>query len=306
MNRRIVPTLLLCAALAPFAPCAPGGAATAPSAAANDSSPDLFWSEGSDSATPAPVSGSALVAECLSRLPAEQFAMSGTITMRRPRGVAESTCGFSVRIHWGAPQPVAVYSIFDGKTGALLETVTARYTSADSQPTLARTVGPAETPADPPQWNDRIQNSDVTWLDVSMAFLWWRDPALAGTQTVKGRLCDIVDLYPPMPVPDCAKMRVWMDRDVKLMLRAEEYNAEGKSNRRLWVRSVKKFDGRWMVRDIEVESAGTRMRTRVHVDDVLPAPDVSAAAPEPDAAAPTAASEAPAAPAEPSAEASGQ
>ena len=272
MTPRLLP--ILCCALLALP-------ARAENAAAADASPDLFWSADPDSAAPAPTSGSALIAEGLSRLPRAPFTMSGTITMRRPRGLGESSFGYSVRIDWGAETPTAVYSILDPETDALLETVTALYTAHDAPPVLSRTTGPDKAPADAPQWNDRIQKTDVTWLDVSMAFLWWRDPALAGTQTVKGRLCDIVDLYPPTPVPGCAKMRVWMDRDVKLMLRAEEFDPDGKSNRRLWVRAVKKFDDRWMVRDIEVETAGTRMRTRVHVDDVSPAEPQPAAEPLP-------------------------
>ena len=217
-------------------------------------------------AIPAPVSATELIAEALSRLPQEPLTMEGDIVMRRARGTPVRKLKFKVEIAWGATPPTAVYEIYDEEDGGkLIETVTA---TAGQTPTLARTLTEARTPAEPPEWNERIQGTDVTWLDATMSFLWWDNPVLSGEASVQGRTCDRLDLFPPVPVPDCSAVRIWLDRDVKLLLQAEEYNLKGDLNRKLWVRSVKKINGRWMVRNIEVESRGTRLRTLLHVTDV--------------------------------------
>jgi hypothetical protein len=217
-----------------------------------------------EDAGPAPTSGEALMAESLDRLPMDPVTMQGRLTMRRPRGFASKEFDFEVDLNWGGEPPMARYVVSDLK-GEVLEQVIARG-GATSE--LVRLVGPQGEPAPAPEWNDRIQGSDVTWLDVSLGFLWWKSPTLAGEATVKGRLCDIVELEPPMPVPNCAKVRIWLDRELKLLLKAEEVDPQGHTTRLMWVRAVKKIGNRWMVRDIEVETRGSGHRTRLHIADV--------------------------------------
>ena len=214
--------------------------------------------------TPPPASGLELIVEGLERLPHEPLTMTGQLIMRLPRGVVSKSFLFEVFFEWGAEPPVAIYKIFDMKTN-LLETV---HATAGHTPTLKRTL-PGSDEVTNPEWNERIQGTDLTWLDATVAFLWWKDPTLANkTERIKGRLCDIVDIFPPTPVPDCAKVRMWLDREVKLLMQAEEHSPAGKTNRKLWVRAVKKIRGRWMIRDMEVELRGTGHRTRLHIEDV--------------------------------------
>jgi len=191
--------------------------------------------------------------------------MTGQITQRLPKGLRPRTFNFEVNVEWGAEPPTATYTIFDTKN-KLLESITA---TAGAKPTLVRNQPAGFPPVTQPQWNDHIQETDMTWLDATMAFLWWDNPTLAGEDQIKGRLADRVDLFPPTPIPNCAKVRIWLDREVKLLLHAEEFSPDGKTNRRFWVRAVKKFNERWMVKTFEVESHGTGQRTRLDIKDVV-------------------------------------
>ena len=210
----------------------------------------------------APLSGDLLMAECLARIPKEHITMNGWIMMRRPKGMDAKEFDFTADIEWGAEIPSAEYAV-SNRGGNLIETVS--ITRSPAGPEILRTTGPEKKASSAPEWNEKIQGTDVTWLDVSLGFLWWKNPKLAGEDEVKGRLCDVVELEPPVKVPGCAKVRVWLDREVKMLLQAAEISADGRENRRLWVRSVKKMNDRWMVRDIEVQSRGTGHRTRIHV-----------------------------------------
>lgn len=218
-------------------------------------------------AVAAPTTGEALMADCLARLPVDPVSMVGRLTMRRPRGMVSKEFDFRVDLNWGAVPPTARYTISESK-GAVLETVIARGGDA---PELVRAVGPQSEPAQPPEWNDRIQGSDVAWLDVTLGFLWWKSPRWVGEATVKGYHCDIVELVPPTPVPNCAKVRVWIDRELKLLVQAEEVDPAGRVTRQMWVRAVKKIRDRWMVRDLEVQTRSSGHRTRLHVADVVEA-----------------------------------
>jgi hypothetical protein len=209
----------------------------------------------------APVSGAALLAACLARLPVDPVAMTGWLSMRRPRGIVTKQLGFKVELHWGGEPPLARYTVTD-RDGEVLEQVVVR---RGERVELARLAGPRLEPAPTPEWNARIQGSDVTWLDVTLGFLWWNDPRLVGEDTVKGRLCDVLEVSPPDPVPDCARVRLWLDRETSLLLKAEELDFEGRLNRQLWVRSARKMGERWMVSDLEVETRGSGHRTRLHI-----------------------------------------
>lgn len=213
----------------------------------------------------APVSGAALLEASLARLPLEPVAMCGWISMRRPRGIVSKELDFKVELHWGGEPPLARYTVSE-RGGEVLEQVVA--VRRGERVELARLVGARLEPAPAPEWNERIQGSDVTWLDVSLGFLWWKDPRLVGEDTVKGRLCDVLEVVPPEPVPDCARVRLWLDRETAMLLKAEELDFEGQLNRQLWVRSARKMGERWMIGDLEVETRGSGHRTRLHIQDL--------------------------------------
>ena len=85
---------------------------------------------------------------------------------------------------------------------------------------------------------------------------------------MKGRNCVLLDVVPPEPDAGCAFVRLWVDSEIAFVLQAAQFGADGVERRRLWVRGVKKAAGRWVFKDIEVETHGTGHRTRLHFDDV--------------------------------------
>ncbi|MBQ3809244.1 MAG: outer membrane lipoprotein-sorting protein, partial [Kiritimatiellae bacterium] len=129
---------------------------------------------------------------------------------------------------------------------------------------VERTDGgaPPASPAEP------ILGTDVTWLDVGIDFVNWRNPALAGEDRLKGRVCDLLDVEPAAPTPGCAKARLWVDRAQKVVMQAAQVDENGREVRKLWVRAVQKVDDHWIFKDLEVETAGTGHRTRLHFDNV--------------------------------------
>lgn len=211
----------------------------------------------------APESASALLRECLARLPAEPVRLSGWVRNRRPRGIVDREFVFEALLRWGDPVPTVRYDFMEGDGGQALARATFRRDASATEFILQEGAGlePAATPA----WNAGILGTDVTWLDLSMDFLRWPRAELAGEATVKGRLCDIVEVHPPQPIPGCLKVRIWIDREIRMFLQAQQVDEERAVARQMWVRSVKKMQGRWMVQDIEVEARGSGHRTRLHV-----------------------------------------
>ena len=213
-----------------------------------------------------PISAAELLAECIARFPSEPFAMSGDILTRKMYGVEIQTRKFKSVIYWDAQWFAAQYEIFM-KDGTPLETVRAARKGSDAT-VLQRFEGKAKTPAPAPALNDAIAGSDVTWLDISMDFVWWTNPVFDSKKEdkVKDRNCYVVKVTPPSPIPGCAAVKLWIDKEQYAVLQAVQLDEKGNEARKMWVRSVQKIDDRWLVKDIEVETPGSGRRTKIHVE----------------------------------------
>ena len=213
----------------------------------------------------APTSAPELLALCRERLPRDPVKLVGWVQYRRPRGVVDKQFNYRAELRWGDPVPSVRYDITGGDGADILS---ATFRHVDGKTEMALESGPEHTPVEEPAWNTSILGTGVTWLYLSMDFLYWENALLAGEAEFKGRLCDLVEVLPPTPLPGCRKVRLWVDRDTAMFLQVQEINDEGNVQRQLWVRSVKKMDDRWMVQDMEVETRGdAKHRTRLHVLD---------------------------------------
>ena len=108
-------------------------------------------------------------------------------------------------------------------------------------------------------------NTDVTWSDITLDYLWWDDFSFDGereSETVHGQVCAVV----VMKKGDRA-VRVWVDRKTGALMQAEEF-ADGKTVRRLWGTRIRKFGERWMANVLEVETLGSGHRTKITVEEL--------------------------------------
>lgn len=215
---------------------------------------------------PAPAGAQELMQAVLARLPSEPLTLEGTLVMRRRRGVVLREIPFSVRLEWGADPPRAEYELRDA-FGRVTErlTVTRR---RDGTLETRRQGGTADDPAGPPALSDPVGGTDITWLDLTLAFLWWPDARLEGAEEFRGSLCDKVTVTPPAPVPGCAAVRLWIDRRLRFIRQAEQLDDQGRRVRQMWVGSVGKIGDRWMIRTMEIERPGTGHRTKLRVENL--------------------------------------
>ena len=108
-------------------------------------------------------------------------------------------------------------------------------------------------------------NTDVTWSDITLDYLWWDDFSFDGereSETVHGQVCAVV----VMKKGDRA-VRVWVDRKTGALMQAEEF-ADGRTVRRLWGTRIRKFGERWMANVLEVETVGSGHRTKITVEEM--------------------------------------
>ena len=215
---------------------------------------------------PAPQTAHEVLAGILARLPVEPITLNGQLTVRRQRGLVLREVPFSIRLAWGDIPARAEYRLADtfGRTVEGLTVVL----HTNGAPELSWHAAGSAVTNPPPALTDFVQNTDITWMDLSLAFLWWHDARLAGEAPFRGSLCDQVLATPPEPIPGCAAMRLWVDRRLRFLRQVEQIDESGAAVRRMWVSSVGKTGDRWMIRNMEVERPGSLQRTKIHIDDL--------------------------------------
>lgn len=111
----------------------------------------------------------------------------------------------------------------------------------------------------------RILQTDVTWSDLTLDYLWWDDCSFDEQkegESVHGQVCSVIQLKKGSRL-----VRVWIDKKTGALMQAEEFEGD-KSIRKLWGTRIKKFSERWMANVMEVETVGSGHRTKIIVEDV--------------------------------------
>ena len=211
----------------------------------------------------APASAADVLHGTLSRLPVEPVRISGSLILRKRHGIVVKEVPYEIDLRWGDSPATAAYRLYDTFGRPLRTYRIARF--AAGRLTTAVTDGDGVTNA-PPALTAAVEGTDITWLDITLSYLWWPDAELAGSDEFRGALCDIVLVRPPEPLPGCAAMRLWVDRKRGFLRQAEQINEKGERVRWMWVASVGKINDRWMIRNMEVKRPGTGVMTKLHVD----------------------------------------
>jgi len=211
-----------------------------------------------------PPTAEALLRQVRERLPAKPVRIEGALEVRRKHGVPLAELDFQLEADWGA-SPVQLQGLLRDPDGREVENL--RISFEPGQP-------PSVTRANATDGRGVLAElTDLTWADFTLAFLWWPNPQLAGRDEVRGRACTLVDIpAPPWAAKDLgadyARVRVWVDDEAGFLMQTESYTPDGQARRRLWVRSLKKVEGHWMVKDMEVQGYPAVQRTRVRVHSI--------------------------------------
>lgn len=100
-----------------------------------------------------------------------------------------------------------------------------------------------------------IRGTGVTYDDLSLDFLYWPHPRLAGEETLRGLKTTIIELIPPTDAKTpYGSARLWMDQKSGAPLRMEGWNHQGKLLKRFEMIAVQKIDGVWMLKEMRIET----------------------------------------------------
>lgn len=209
-----------------------------------------------------------LLDDVIFQLPKEPLLIDGSLNVRRRRGVVVEELNFQMYLNWRDEPTLASYAIRDSFGSDLEKMVVKRFKG--QKPEFKYFSGDPLTNAPLPNLYKPIQNTDVSWMDLSLSFLWWKGGVVTGSEEIRGRDCYIVNIPGPKSASDgqYARVVLWIDKKLHMLLQAEGYNSEDRLLRKLWIKSFKKIEERWMIKDMEIQSYPVIHRTKLRVREV--------------------------------------
>lgn len=100
---------------------------------------------------------------------------------------------------------------------------------------------------------DSVRGGLITYEDLALGFLYWKNAKLLGSETVRSRNAWKIEVHPPAGSSQYGAVRVWIDKASAALLRIEGFDKSGQPSKRFEVVSAQKIDGQWMLRQMRVE-----------------------------------------------------
>lgn len=127
------------------------------------------------------------------------------------------------------------------------------------------TNGQQPAAVNPSKYGQSVRDTDATYDDLSMRFLYWPNARIVKNDRIKNRDAWLVRVLNPDGRGDYATVDVWIDKGSGGMLKMIGYNRSGRPIRRFEVLSGKKFGDIWMIDEMRIEtispSAGGQVKS---------------------------------------------
>ncbi|MBN2703021.1 MAG: outer membrane lipoprotein-sorting protein [Pontiellaceae bacterium] len=188
-------------------------------------------------------------------LPNQPLKLTGSLKVKAKNGFTSANIPTVMELDWGAAAPTAVYRL--GEPGSKdyeqltitwnNDTPSYAFSNSKNKPT------------------DTVLNTGISWADLSFSVLWWPNAKLTGEETKIQRDCYVVEV----PVPDSKNtMRLWIEKDMGMLLEARTLDAKGKELSRLKIVSIKKMEEMWVAKDLELTDQKTGSKTTLVINDL--------------------------------------
>ena len=108
----------------------------------------------------------------------------------------------------------------------------------------------------PRRFDDRVRDTDISYEDLSLCFLYWPNATVQGEQTMLLQKCWIVRVEPgPRGDTQYSKVDLWISKKTGALMQAEAFDSRGKISRRFKVISGQSLgDGLWILKEMRIES----------------------------------------------------
>jgi len=203
-----------------------------------------------------------LLDDVIAQFPTNPITVSGKLIVRRRRGIPVAAYKFDLNADWGSTPPTATYRI-NNSFGQSIEQLKITH---GAKTKIEYYAGDPLKPAELKNLSAPIQKTDLSWMDLTLAFLWWRGGKITGEDSIKTVNCYVIEMNAPTTSKDSyASVKLWISKKTHMMMQADGYNAKHKIVRRLWIKSGQKIDGQWVIKDMEIQKYPKAQMTKLRV-----------------------------------------
>ena len=128
-----------------------------------------------------------------------------------------------------------------------------RLTLNDNGSNLTLQAGDRERVISGARLNDSVRGTDITYQDLALRFLYWKNSRIEGEQNVRTFPCWMILLQQNNPNIAYASVRVWVAKQSGALLRAEAYDAQSRLVKKFEVISGQKIEGKWFLKQMRIE-----------------------------------------------------
>ena len=205
-----------------------------------------------------------LVSKLRSATPQENSVINGTLTMK-PRNGDPRSVPIECTIRVESDSWRAGYQTY-GSNGAPERAVIIHRAGKPNEYQYARGTN-ALKPLSPNDIYQPLAGSDFALPDLGMDFLHWPAQRITMTQMIKGRWCNVLESSNAAPVlSGYAKVISWLDKESGGPLKAEAFDASGKRVKEFEIGRVKKVEGEWQLKDMQIRDLIDGSRTTLEFD----------------------------------------
>jgi hypothetical protein len=128
-----------------------------------------------------------------------------------------------------------------------------KLTLNDNGSNLTLQTGDRERSITGTRLNDSVRGTDITYQDLALRFLYWKNSRVEGEQTVRTFSCWMILLQQNNPNIAYASVRVWVAKQSGAMLRAEAFDAQSHLVKKFEMISGQKIEGKWFLKQMRIE-----------------------------------------------------
>jgi hypothetical protein len=141
------------------------------------------------------------------------------------------------------------------------QTLILRLQDRDSR--LDEVTGGSSKAVTPARFDAQVRDTDISYEDLALKFLYWPRARLEGEQTMLLRKCWKVGVQPGSAGDSqYSRATLWIDKESGALMQAEAFEMNGSFARRFKVISGQKINGLWFLKQMRIEAPAGKGRDR--------------------------------------------
>ena len=101
--------------------------------------------------------------------------------------------------------------------------------------------------------SEPVRGTDITYNDLSLRFIYWKNAQYEGEQRVRTITCSIVLVQPASRNSEYSAVRLWIAKGRGALIKAEGFNWQSKAVKRFDVISGQQIEGKTIFKQIRIE-----------------------------------------------------